>query len=134
VIPDNFEVDWDRTKFHYPQDDADESLFISYNYVVRLKPQRTELPEYADLAGLWCEIQVQSTLDHAWSEMQHDTGYKPPAGGFGTAALTEVKTRMTKIMQDYLLPAGYDFQKVSDDIRRLEKARAFYDTAPLDLT
>jgi ppGpp synthetase/RelA/SpoT-type nucleotidyltranferase len=132
VISDNFEVDWDRTKFHYPQDDADEALFISYNYVVKLKDQRTGLAEYSDLTGLWCEIQVQSTLDHAWSEMHHDTGYKPPAGGFGSAALAGVKTRMVKIMQEYLLPAGYDFQKVSDDIRRLERARAIHDSKPLD--
>lgn len=134
VMWENFEIDWDRTKFHYPLDETSgEGLFISYNYVVRLKDQRTTLPEYADLEGLWCEIQVQTTLDHAWSEMHHDTVYKPPQAGFGAAVLEGVKARMSKIMQDHLLPAGFDFQKVSDDVRRLEQGRAFYETRPLEL-
>lgn len=134
VMWDNFDIDWDRTKFHYPLDETSgEGLFISYNYVVKLKDQRTTLPEYADLQGLWCEIQVQTTLDHAWSEMHHDTVYKPPAGGFGSVVLKDVKARMSKIMQEHLLPAGFDFQKVSNDVRRLETARAFYESGPLAL-
>jgi ppGpp synthetase/RelA/SpoT-type nucleotidyltranferase len=134
VMWENFDIDWDRTKFHYPLDESSgEGLFISYNYVVKLKDQRTTLPEYAELEELWCEIQVQTTLDHAWSEMHHDTVYKPPQAGFGSAVLADVKARMSKIMQDHLLPAGFDFQKVSDDVRRLEKGRKFYDTQPLEL-
>jgi hypothetical protein len=130
---DNFDIDWDRTKFHYPLDEhSSAGGFISYNYVVKLKEQRTSLPEYADLADLWCEIQVQTTIDHAWSEMHHDTVYKPPAKGFGGAVLKEVETRMARIMQDYLVPAGFDFQKVSNDVRRLEDARTFFETRPLE--
>jgi ppGpp synthetase/RelA/SpoT-type nucleotidyltranferase len=132
VMWDNFEIDWERTKFHYPLDDADMGLFVSYNYVVKLKAERTALPEYADLADRWCEIQVQTTLDHAWSEMHHDTGYKPPEGGFGTAVIADVNARMAKIMKDHLAQAGYDFQKVSDDVRRLEQGRALFDQRPLE--
>jgi len=133
VMFDNFDIDWDRTKFHYPLDEhSSAGGFISYNYVVKLKEQRTSLPEYADLADLWCEIQVQTTIDHAWSEMHHDTVYKPPAKGFGGAVLKEVETRMARIMQDYLVPAGFDFQKVSNDVRRLEDARTFFETRPLE--
>jgi ppGpp synthetase/RelA/SpoT-type nucleotidyltranferase len=129
---DNFEIDWERTKFHYPLDDADTGLFVSYNYVVKLKADRTALPEYADLADRWCEIQVQTTLDHAWSEMHHDTGYKPPEGSFGTAVIADVNARMAKIMKDHLAPAGYDFQKVSDDVRRMEQGRALFEQRPLE--
>ncbi|MCO8020295.1 RelA/SpoT domain-containing protein [Brevundimonas diminuta] len=133
VMFDNFDIDWDRTKFHYPLDEhSSAGGFISYNYVVKLKEQRTSLPEYADLADLWCEIQVQTTIDHAWSEMHHDTVYKPPAKGFGGAVLKEVEKRMARIMQDYLVPAGFDFQKVSNDVRRLEDARTFFETRPLE--
>ncbi|MGO7345420.1 hypothetical protein ACCT08_35320 [Rhizobium johnstonii] len=50
ILRSNFEIDWERTKFHHPtgnvQDAAD--LFVSNNYVVRLKEPRSELPEYAD--------------------------------------------------------------------------------------
>lgn len=37
AIRDNFEVDWDRTKIHYPFDETDaDQLFVSYNYVLKL--------------------------------------------------------------------------------------------------
>lgn len=134
IIGENFEVDWARTKFHYPlKTPTAEEGFISYNYVVRLKDNRLALHEYAHLAGLACEIQVQTTLDHAWSEMAHDTIYKPPAPGFGTAKMKEVADRMTAIIQKYLHPAGFEFQKVADDMRALETARAVAEQNPLGL-
>lgn len=80
VIYDNFEIDWDRTKIHHPSPASEEAAqqFISNNYVVKLKSDRAALPEYADVANLWCEIQVQTALNHAWAEMAHDTIYKRP--------------------------------------------------------
>jgi hypothetical protein len=63
------------------------NLFISSNYVLTLKANRTSLPEYARFAGPRCEVQVQTTLNHAWSEMEHDIIYKkpmlPPSTGQG---------------------------------------------------
>jgi ppGpp synthetase/RelA/SpoT-type nucleotidyltranferase len=94
IITDNFVVDWDRTKIHHPHPQASEAveLFISNNYVVRLKDSRVALPEYADLRDIWCELQVQTTLNHAWSEMAHDTIYKvPELQGFGGALVQASK-------------------------------------------
>jgi len=134
VIGENFEVDWARTKFHYPmQEPTAEEGFISYNYVVRLKANRLALPEYAQFAGLACEVQVQTTLDHAWSEMAHDTIYKPPPAGFGSAVIKGVSDRMTEIIQKYLRPAGFDFQKIAADVRAMEKGRALFEQDPLKL-
>ncbi len=133
IIGANFEVDRERTKFHYPlaEGDADQ-LFISYNYVVRLKEPRLSLPEYAGLEGMWCEVQVQTTLDHAWSEMAHDTLYKPKAvAGFGTRQQNGIRERMTALMEKRLIPAGHDFQKIADDARRLEKAQEIFQSDPL---
>src|SRR6185437_10467064 len=80
LIADNFVVDWLRTKIHHPSPDATEAaeLFVSNNYVVRLKDECVALPEYIELRDLWCEVQVQTTLNHAWAEMAHDTIYKKP--------------------------------------------------------
>lgn len=132
VFRDNFEIDWDRTKFHYPFDDANaDQLFISYNYVVRLKEPRTELAEYTEFRDMWCEVQIQTTLDHAWSEMAHDTIYKPETVGFGARQLDSIRERMTGIMQKYLLPAGFDFQKVADDVAKLRVGYELYKRDPL---
>src|SRR5258708_26568042 len=65
IIQDNFDVDWDRTKIHHPVPGQTEpdTLFISNNYVVKLKADRAALPEYARFGDLWCEVQVQTTLN-----------------------------------------------------------------------
>lgn len=132
IISDNFEVDWDRTKFHYPPSEPTAaSLFISYNYVLKLKEERVALPEYSEHRDMWCEVQVQTTLDHAWSEMAHDTIYKRLPGGFGSALMKDVEARMARIMEKYLRPAGFDFQKVANDVEKLRRGRELYENDPI---
>ena len=134
LFRENFEIDWDRTKFHYPLDDTDaDQLFTSYNYVVRLKEPRTLLPEYAPLTGMWCEIQIQTTLDHAWSEMAHDTIYKPATTGFGSRQQQGIRQRMTDIMRKYLRPAGFDFRKIAADVAELRRGYGLFERDPLKL-
>lgn len=130
LLTENFEIDWDRTKFHHPTSDDPEpsELFTSSNYVVRLKPERAALPEYGRYAGMWCEVQVQTTLNHAWAEMAHDTIYKKPElQGFGARLLEGIEARMKAIMRDYLAPAGYAFQKVASDFERLSRGQALFE-------
>lgn len=131
IIFDNFEIDWNRTRIHQPgtAQGAGDSHFVANNYVVRLKPDRARLPEYTSVAGLWCEVQVQTILNHAWSELAHDTIYKhPDLGGIGRAQMQRIEDRMKRIMTEYLLPAGYEFQKVLDDFERLAAGKQLIDT------
>jgi ppGpp synthetase/RelA/SpoT-type nucleotidyltranferase len=134
IIQDNFEIDWDRTKIHHPVPGQTEpdNLFISNNYVVKLKADRGALPEYARFAGLWCEVQVQTTLNHAWSEMEHDIIYKKPVlKGFGGKLFEAIEQRLQKIMKAHLLPAGYEFQKALDDYERLLSGKELFDRGAL---
>jgi ppGpp synthetase/RelA/SpoT-type nucleotidyltranferase len=134
IIQDNFEVDWERTKIHHPVPGQSEpdNLFISNNYVLKLKAERTALPEYARFEGLWCEVQVQTILNHAWSEMEHDIIYKKPAlHGFGGKLFEAIEQRLQKIMKTHLLPAGYEFQKVLDDFERLQSGKELLDRGAL---
>ena len=134
VIQDNFEVDWDRTKIYHPVPGQTEpdNLFISNNYVLKLKADRTALPEYARFSGLWCEVQVQTTLNHAWAEMEHDIIYKKPAlKGFGGKLFEAIEQRLQKIMKEHLLPAGYEFQKALDDQERLLSGKELFDRGAL---
>jgi ppGpp synthetase/RelA/SpoT-type nucleotidyltranferase len=134
IIQDNFDVDWDRTKIHYPvpgRSDPD-NLFISNNYVVKLKADRASLPEYARFADLACEVQIQTTLNHAWSEMEHDILYKKPnLEGFGGKRFEAIKQRLQTIMKEHLLPAGYEFQKALDDYERLMSGKEIMDRGAL---
>jgi ppGpp synthetase/RelA/SpoT-type nucleotidyltranferase len=130
VLFDNFEVDWTRTKFHHPTTESPKAseLFESNNYVVRLKDDRAKLAEYAKYSGLWCEVQVQTTLNHAWAETAHDTIYKKPKlSGFGANLMAGIESRMSAIMRNYLTPAGYEFQKVLTDFERLSKGQELFE-------
>ena len=130
IVRDNFVIDWERTKNHHPIPDTSSvtELFRSINYVVRFNEQRVALPEYARFRGMWCEVQVQTTLNHAWSEMAHDTIYKKPElKDFGGRLMKSIEQRMEKIIRDYLLPAGYEFQKVTTDFERLSLGKELFD-------
>ncbi len=135
ILRDNFDIVWDRTKFHHPGPDANNAadLFRSNNYVVQLNDQRVALPEYARFRGMCCEVQVQTTLNHAWAEMAHDTIYKKPAlKGFGGSLMRSIEKRMETIMRDFLLPAGYEFQKVVNDFERLSSGKELFDRDALN--
>lgn len=134
IMTDNFDVDWDRTKIHHPVpgEGDPENLFISDNFVVSLKEDRTKLPEYARFAGLACEVQVQTTLNHTWSEMEHDILYKQPKlTGFGGKLFEAIERRFETIMKTYLLPAGYEFQKAISDYDRLMSGKELFDSGAL---
>ncbi|MEM6831979.1 MAG: RelA/SpoT domain-containing protein [Pseudomonadota bacterium] len=135
LLSDLFEIDWDRSKFHQPGPGTQSAvkLFQSYNYVVRLKDDRTALVEYSRLKGLWCEVQVQTTLNHAWAEMAHDIIYKrPEITGFGERESAMIERRLGEVMRDYLLPAGYIFQKIASDVQRLMDGKELFDLGAVD--
>ena len=134
ILQEHFKVDWERTKFHHPVPMASEKprLFISKNFVVELKEELAQRPEFERFLGIRCEVQVQTILNHAWSEMEHDILYKRPRlEGFGGRLMLDIEERMQKIMRDYLIPAGYEFQKVVNDFERLSSGKELFDEGPL---
>lgn len=129
ILRNNFAVDYDRSKIHYPDSKEDGSeFFISENWVVTLSDARCALPEYRRFNGLSCEIQVQTILDHAWAEMAHDTIYKSMSEvGFGAAKVEAMRKRLRKVMQEFLQPAGYAFDKIASDYTQLRDGKAIFD-------
>lgn len=129
ILRDNFAVDYERSKIHYPNSKEDGAeYFVSENWVVTLSDARCALPEYRRFAGLRCEIQVQTILDHAWAEMAHDTIYKPMTDvGFGAAKVEAMRKRLRKVMQEFLQPAGYAFDKIASDYAQLRDGKAIFD-------
>jgi len=133
IIEANFEII--ELKLHHPRRDDSEAseFYISNHYLITLRQERTVLPEYAKFAGLRCEIQIQTILNHAWAEMAHDTIYKVPVlDNFGSKAFQGIKSRLQKVAQKYLLPAGYEFQKIASDFQRLVEGKALFDGDALE--
>ena len=133
LIPNNFDVRWDETKIHHPTEENAQRRYRAIHYTVCLNSERTALPEYEKFKGIRCEIQIQTILNHAWAETSHDILYKrPTTTGFGSSAMQSIEKRMTRIMDDYLLPAGYEFQKVQHDFQRLLQGKALFDRGVIE--
>ena len=135
IVFDNFVVDWDNTKIHHAvgAEPKVEELYRARHYIISMKPERLALPEYARFAGMRAELQIQTLLNHAWSETAHDIVYKNslPAG-FGAGEMEAIKRRMARIMTKYLVPAGYEFQKVQHDAERLQQGKAIFERGPIE--
>ncbi len=129
LIRENFENEEDSTRIHHPSPDNEASQYRAIHYTVQLGENRTRLPEYARFAGLRCEIQVQTILNHAWSETSHDILYKNKfaAKGYGGNVLKSIQHRFEKIMDDYLIPAGYEIQKAQRDYENFLHGKEFFD-------
>jgi ppGpp synthetase/RelA/SpoT-type nucleotidyltranferase len=133
LIPENFEVHWDQTRIHHPTEENANQRYRAIHYTVSLNKTRSALAEYAKFKGLWCEIQIQTVLIHAWAETSHDITYKRFHNkGFGQRAMASIEARLNKIMDEYLLPAGYDFQKVQHDFQRLMQGKQLFDRGTIE--
>lgn len=74
LIKSEFDVDGTNSVEHSPVDA--EFGYRSAHYVVRLNDSRSQLVEWAGLAGLRAEIQVRTVLQHAWGAISHKLQYK----------------------------------------------------------
>ncbi|HZS07655.1 MAG TPA: hypothetical protein VFD58_22660 [Blastocatellia bacterium] len=50
--------------------------YQSIHYLVRIKRNRSQLPEYERFRDAVAEIQLRTILQHAWAEIEHDIQYK----------------------------------------------------------
>lgn len=128
LIEDNFKVvDY---KIHGPKDEniSTNELYTANHYIVELNEDRALLPEYSVYRGLKCEIQIHTVLTNAWSETAHDITYKrPKTDGFGSRLLKDIDARLQKLMTEYLIPAGYEFQKIQHDWQRFLEGKVLFD-------
>jgi ppGpp synthetase/RelA/SpoT-type nucleotidyltranferase len=74
---------------HFEIEEENQGVrYCTVHYTVRLRDDHMRLSEYARSNGMRCEIQIQTILNHAWSETSHDILYKDKLGdGYGGKAL-----------------------------------------------
>ncbi len=131
IIPDTFKIHWDKSKIHGPKDTISSvnDYYTAHHYIIELDDNRSNLPEYARFKGLKCEIQIQTVLNHSWAETAHNITYKKPdiSIPFGKRISAVIEQRLKDIMENYLKPAGYEFQKVQIDHQRLLEGKKLLD-------
>lgn len=128
LIRENFNIV--EAKVHHPtgENEANQNLYMSTHYLLEFKPARLDLSEYSRFSGMRCEVQIQTILNHAWSEMEHDIIYKRLSlDGFGQKTMEAIDRRLKKVMRQHLLPAGFEFQKIASDFERLRNGRQLFD-------
>ena len=129
----NFDVKWEEMKVHYPNPENDGNPYEAFHYIIRFTSEMLIRPEYSLFQDLRCEIQIQTMLSHVWAEVSHDILYKKSEmKDFGSEAFQKIEKRMLKIPEEYLRPAGHEFDKVLDDFERLMKGKALYDRDMLE--
>lgn len=70
------------------------------HFIFKLNKKRANLAEYRKFKNLKCELQVQSSLYHAWSEISHDIIYKTDnnRNGLEELGLKELEQDFQKLM------------------------------------
>jgi ppGpp synthetase/RelA/SpoT-type nucleotidyltranferase len=76
IIATEFEVDRTRSVNKAEQLDPDRFGYLSQHYIVKLTAARAGLSDWKGLKDRWAEIQIRTTLQHAWAVIQHSLDYK----------------------------------------------------------
>lgn len=131
LIKNEFEIEPESYKLFNVTENPKSSneCYTAVSFVVKLKKERTSLREYSEYEGLRCELQITTLLNHAFSETNHDIGYKrPDAGGYGKRTVDLLDQQLKEVMVDHLIPAGYKLQKIHDDYLRFKEGKEYFDS------
>jgi len=80
IVEQEFSVDRENSIDKRKALDPDRFGYCSVHYVVELGEELVKRAGYKAFAGLKCEIQIRTVLQHAWAEIEHDLGYKSEVG------------------------------------------------------
>lgn len=129
-IEQNFLVDWENSSDKRKQIRADSFGYLSLHYICSL-PENQGYPEA--LCKWKFEIQIRTILQHVWSDIEHDLGYKSEFG------IPRAVRRDFSRMAGLLEIADDEFVRIRDNVRmytediRREIIENTADELPIDM-